>query len=131
MTPEKEADLRARYPLVYGEPFLNGEGFRCGDGWYGVLDKLGAELTPLIEQEPANVRARFRMVQVKEKFGGLRAYTDREPSAAMQAVIDAAALVAEETCEECGAEGAFRRSGGWIRTLCDEHEAERQERMKR
>jgi hypothetical protein len=28
-------------------------------------------------------------------------------------------------CEECGAPGE-RRHGGWIRTLCDEHEAERQ-----
>jgi len=33
------------------------------------------------------------------------------------------------TCEECGKPGELR-TGGWMRTLCDEHEAERQERLK-
>jgi hypothetical protein len=32
---------------------------------------------------------------------------------------------AEQSCETCGAPGK-RRSGGWIRTLCDKHEEERQ-----
>ena len=36
---------------------------------------------------------------------------------------------AANTCEECGHPGKMR-NGGWIRTLCDEHEAERQARMK-
>jgi hypothetical protein len=34
---------------------------------------------------------------------------------------------AAHTCEECGKPGKMR-TGGWIRTLCEEHEAERQER---
>jgi len=36
---------------------------------------------------------------------------------------------AANCCEECCAPG-IRRSGGWIRTLCDKHEAEHQERLR-
>jgi hypothetical protein len=32
-------------------------------------------------------------------------------------------------CEECGAPGKLR-GGGWMRTLCDKHEEERQSRYK-
>ena len=36
---------------------------------------------------------------------------------------------ADITCEECGSVGK-RRGDGWIRTLCDVHEAELQERKR-
>jgi len=36
---------------------------------------------------------------------------------------------ADHSCETCGGPGK-RRDGGWIKTLCDTHEAERQQRMK-
>jgi hypothetical protein len=36
---------------------------------------------------------------------------------------------ADVACEECGGIGT-RRSGGWVRTLCDLHEAEHQERKR-
>lgn len=66
--------------------------------------------------------------QIKEKFGGLRFYYGGgdEQIAGMVRMAESWADVA---CEECGAIGQ-RRSGGWIRTLCDTHEAEYQERKK-
>jgi hypothetical protein len=36
---------------------------------------------------------------------------------------------AAHSCETCGSPGKSRE-GGWIKTLCDEHEAERQLKMK-
>jgi hypothetical protein len=36
---------------------------------------------------------------------------------------------AAHSCEECGKPGKSRKSG-WIKTLCDEHEEERQARYK-
>jgi len=36
---------------------------------------------------------------------------------------------ADASCEECGAPGT-QRNGGWIRTLCDLHENEHQERLR-
>lgn len=58
-------------------------------------------------------------LQVKEKFGALRVYLNRtEPTVA--AYVTFAEAMSACTCEECGAPGR-RRSGGWIRTLCDTH----------
>lgn len=73
-------------------------------------------LTPYVHHVTAD--------QVKEKFGGLRFYYsggDDEVSGMVRMAESWAAV----TCEECGAPGSIRH-GGWIRTLCDTHEAERQ-----
>jgi hypothetical protein len=60
--------------------------------------------------------------QIKEKFGGLRFYYQGGDDHT-SGVVDMAESWAGKTCETCGSMGE-RRSGGWIRTLCDEHEAE-------
>lgn len=65
--------------------------------------------------------------QVKEKFGGLRFYYNGGDD-----VVDGMVRMAESwaanTCETCGQPGTLRH-GGWIRTLCDKHEEEYQNRM--
>ena len=66
--------------------------------------------------------------QIKEKFGGLRFYYEGGDDQ-ISGMVRMAEAWADTSCEECGAIGK-RRSGGWIRTLCDVHEAERQERLK-
>lgn len=71
----------------------------------------------------------IRVQQIKEKFGGLRFYYeggDREVSG----MVTMAEAWAARTCETCGDRGKQRSSGGWVRTLCDKHEAEYQERIK-
>lgn len=61
--------------------------------------------------------------QVKEKFGGLRFYTDKA-----HPIVDAAITLAESKCETiceiCGEEGKIRNLP-WIKTLCDRHYQER------
>jgi hypothetical protein len=59
--------------------------------------------------------------QIKEKFGGLRFYYQGgdEHIRGMETMAE---VWAGHTCETCGDKGK-RRSGGWIRTLCDKHEA--------
>jgi hypothetical protein len=59
--------------------------------------------------------------QVKEKFGGLRFYYSGGDEY-ISGLVSMAESVAGFTCEECGDHGEGR-NGGWIRTLCDEHEA--------
>lgn len=61
--------------------------------------------------------------QIKEKFGGLRFYYYGGDDQ-IQGMVTMAEIWAGRTCEKCGNKGT-RRDGGWIRTLCDEHEAER------
>lgn len=64
--------------------------------------------------------------QIKEKFGGLRFYYDGGDDE-ISGMVSMAESWANHTCEDCGNKGE-RRSGGWIRTLCDVHEAEYQAR---
>ena len=117
-------------------------GFACGKGWWPILEKLCDNIQhhtdwqnnqrtrllkdnkynhPIPDQVPQVVVA-----QIKEKFGGLRFYYDGG-NAEISGMVRMAEAWADIACEECGAIGT-RRSGGWIRTLCDAHEAEYQER---
>lgn len=64
--------------------------------------------------------------QVKEKFGGLRFYYHGGDDT-VYGMVRMAESWADVTCEKCGDPGE-RRHGGWVRTLCDKHEAEYQER---
>jgi hypothetical protein len=101
-------------------------GVECGEGW----KHLYMPLLDLAALYGATV------LQVKEKFGGLRFYFGGggENHDHLQAMVDAAEDASFRTCENCGEHGqehymdgptlkfrpkARRRSGGWIRTLCD------------
>lgn len=57
--------------------------------------------------------------QIKEKFGGLRFYYIGGDSY-IRGLVTMAEAMSEVTCEACGNIGKHR-SGGWIKTLCDEH----------
>jgi hypothetical protein len=66
--------------------------------------------------------------QIKEKFGGLRFYY-QGGNDEISGMVRMSELWAGRTCETCGNKGE-RRNGGWIRTLCDFHETEYQEKRK-
>lgn len=68
-----------------------------------------------IEDEVPQVVA----VQVKEKFGGLRFYTNGGDDVT-RAYTVFAEHVSERTCEECGKPGK-PNAGGWIKVRCEEH----------
>ena len=80
-----------------------------GPGWHQLVAVLVAEA----ERTGATIH------QVKEKFGGLRFYVSAS-STDRDRLIEAAEALSCYTCEQCGKPGQ-RRSGGWIRTLCEEH----------
>ncbi|WP_421949992.1 hypothetical protein [Pelagibacterium sp.] len=61
--------------------------------------------------------------QTKEKFGGLRVYSDRGDERSEE-IITAAEWLSEFLCEDCGAPGRLRKRGGWYRTVCDAHAQE-------
>lgn len=64
--------------------------------------------------------------QVKEKFGTLRFYYTGGDDY-VDGVVRMAEAMTAFTCEQCGNAGETRH-GGWVRTLCDEHEKAYQER---
>jgi hypothetical protein len=81
-----------------------------GPGWYGIVNSLDRDLRLRCPD--------YRVLQVKEKFGGLRFYATGLTEAGNKEVQYAEATAAK-TCEECGQYGTLRDSGGWYRTLCD------------
>lgn len=91
-------------------------GFECRDGWFQLLYDLSSDLMRISAEaaiEPPEV------VQVKEKYGGLRYYVDGGNNDTEHR-IDQAEAESEYICEVCGQAGEIR-STGWIQTLCDEH----------
>jgi hypothetical protein len=94
-------------------------GFRHDDGWFHILWRLCEDLEPLIAEFEQGTGRQFEILQVKEKFGGLRIYVnDADDNICL--FIETAQLASSRTCEVCGQPGTMRE-GGWIRTLCDQH----------
>jgi hypothetical protein len=97
-------------------------GFEHGDGWFEILWRLCVDLEPLVtEMERASGR-KFEVLQVKEKFGGLRFYVNCRRNEAIRQRIGIAADESFHTCEVCGQPGTLREER-WIKTLCDEHDS--------
>lgn len=127
MSPELDAKLVEKYPKIFsgrlGSPqeTLMCFGFEHGDGWYNIIDKLCDNIQSHIDwyNRDGEKVPQLVAVQVKEKFGTLRFYTNPTTDY-FRGLIDMAEAMSEITCEVCGTPGK-RRGGGWIKTLCDEH----------
>lgn len=86
-----------------------------GDGWHELVRGFFQAC------EDAGVA----VTQVKEKFGGMRIYTDSAPDYIFD-LANKLEVQSYKTCEECGERGK-PRSGGWVKTLCEEHAEGRSE----
>jgi hypothetical protein len=95
-------------------------GFEHGDGWFDLLWRLCEDLEPLVAKLEAVGGPKFEVLQVKEKFGGLRFYVNCRKEEAIRQRIGAAAQESFRTCEVCGQPGRLREDGR-IETLCNEH----------
>ena len=101
-----------------------------GIGWYNLIYTLTNCIDRRLEHlNKDGGNRKVIIAQIKEKFGGLRYYADGDVDEQMDGMIDFAESLSYTICEECGAPGKLR-SGGWMRTLCDKHEEERQSRYK-
>lgn len=117
--------MKANHPTVVPAKF----GFEIGEGWHplvaALIAKIDRHLNPF---KPREEPIEFYLDQVKEKYGELRFYYtggDRY----IDGLVDMAESMSTQICEVCGSPGE-RRGGNWIRTLCDQHEQEYQERVK-
>ena len=138
--------MEQRFPKMFETPY---GGFCCGEGWWPILEKLCSNIQHHIDWKekqrdwairfnstasPEDMRPvpdkilQVTVAQIKEKFGGLRFYYDGGDEH-INGMVRMAEAWADASCEECGSPGK-RRDGGWIKTLCDTHEAERQQRVK-
>lgn len=103
-------------------------GFECSDGWFDLIWKLCEDVEKELSKQgsPKEKTKRllqnygdFEVVQVKEKFGGLRFYTNGSTKE-INNLINKAESMSLVTCEECGKPGKNQANKGWIETLCDE-----------
>ncbi len=122
-----ESRMLERYPKMFSGKY---GGFQCGEGWWPILEALCFNIQHHIDwkNRQSEIVVQVVVEQIKEKFGGLRFYYDGGDEY-ISGLVSMAESWADASCEECGAPGK-RRDGGWIKTLCDTHEAERQQRKK-
>lgn len=93
-------------------------GFECGDGWFDLIYKLCSDIKKMYN---CVIPKDFYVVQVKEKFGGLRFYV----TFASEEVHDLIHVAENESmyiCEHCGKKGEYfyRDKLPWILTLCND-----------
>lgn len=125
MSPELADKLIEQYP----EQFKNLKYLECDDGWYEILSRLCYIVNNHLDykkrlNEPLES---FYWSQIKEKFGGLRAYCYGADEY-IRGAIDMAESVSCITCEVTGEKGKVRYKKfdenrqpipAWVRTLCD------------
>ena len=109
-----------------------------GDGWLPLIDKLYSLIkdkldtitkyndvwldNEVITQEKYESNNKFledfTIVQIKEKFGGLRFYvTGATPE--IRGWVRFAEIMSYGLCEGCGTNQGLGTTSGWIRTICE------------
>ena len=96
------------------------------EGWrkaFGI--QMCSEIKALLEK--AHFVDQYRIIQIKEKYGGLRWYDNGVPDTIFQefiALIDKYERLSEKICIKCG-KPATKISMGWVCPWCDEHIGDR------
>jgi len=94
------------------KPLVSRYFFGVDDGWLELLRDLIDDLMAAGWTK--------EIVQVKEKFAGLRFYAlglNKECDKILSRYEDLAA----KTCEKCGKPGNLDQNGNWMHTFCEEH----------
>lgn len=134
MKQELDTALCTKYPKIFAERHVDMTasamcwGFEHSDGWYDILDIMCSEIQNYTDWQNKSVAAGYASahavpqvvaMQVKEKFGTLNFYHSGG-DAYIRGVVTMAERLSARVCEQCGQPGK-RRTGGWIKTLCDAH----------
>ncbi len=101
------------------------------EGWVNQI------LEPLfIYLSNRSLLQKIQIVQIKEKFGGMRIYWDpkdeltEEEYKYIQGMTDFAERISNRICEKCGNAGQLQK-GGWYLTLCSVCQNKREQERKR
>lgn len=121
MKKELQEKLYEKYPKIFKfrieckgpyQPMFFG--IETSDGWYKLIDRLCSHLQFDTDH---NKLPQVEVVQVKEKFGTLRFYTNGTTSEQCAAISFAESL-SYYICEVCGSMQEIGHTQGWITTLC-------------
>jgi hypothetical protein len=148
ITDKQLEDMAKRWPDLFQKSQI--DYFEVGYGWYAIIETLcemlsrnvtrirdkisylSIDLSPgnlerirVYEEELAEAIEELpQIMQVKEKFGGLRFYAFHAEGV-NRSYINFAETLSMRTCEWCGAPGEAR-SDGWTKVLCEKHHKERE-----
>ena len=121
MLKEKEKRIVEKFPKLFIEYHRKEEpighwGFECADGWYNLIYIICRYIEDYLEShkdiEPVSV------VQIKNKFGGLRFYIEGGDNHLREIVWNLSSL-APYICENCGnVEDIRQTKHGYIQNLC-------------
>ena len=136
MRDDLDKQLCEKYPKIFANrhaPMMQTAmcwGFEHGDGGYQIIDSLCGQIQHHIDwqHKQGNLIPQVVAVQVKEKFGTLRFYYDGGDDY-ISGLVSMAESWSAVACEECGAPGT-QNSRGWIKTLCETHRQEREQRYE-
>jgi hypothetical protein len=130
MNRELQDKLINKYP----QQFQDIKYIECGDGWYDLLSRLCFIIQDQIDRnKKLGQPITFAWSQIKEKFGGLRAYCYGADEY-IRGAIDMAESMSYSICEYSGEKGRIRKQRmgedgkpiyAWIKTLSDQ-EAEKE-----
>lgn len=126
MTRENTKKLFDRFDFFKPEKSLQETlmsfGFECGDGWFDLIWNLCQDIELLLALHNPNSDDEayypFEVIQVKEKFGQLRFYTNWLTDG-IDDRISKAEVESSRTCELCGDPGSLVNKGGWLSTVCE------------
>jgi hypothetical protein len=132
MDQELQNQLFEKYPEIFSNRLKSptescmSMGIECGNGWYDLINSI----CQIVESLNKNIKDRNRLIagnnetiidfkfdQIKEKFGGLRAYYSGGNDY-IRGLVTMAETMSYKICEVCGNKGKPSKSG-WISTLCD------------
>ena len=124
MNKKNTLKLMKDFPLLYGKPNpLYGIklkfpfSFDVDDGWFDLIYQLSKDIQRVIDNTPDHSLDDFVILQIKEKFGGLRYYVGAY-TREIGDLIDEVEKKADHTCEICGKEGKLSSRAGWYKTVC-------------
>jgi hypothetical protein len=148
MSPELDNKLCSKYPELFQD--RNGSpqntamcwGFECADGWFSLIESICEYLMGDVNRLKDRIQSVYYkdeerdamrlelaeaeknipvVMQVKEKFGGLRFYVHGATEKQFDYIYFAEHL-SYKVCEDCGTmKDVMSYDISWIRTLCPEH----------
>ena len=130
MNTKLEKKLAEEFPFMRRDPaalkqkyitdLYGAFGIECGDGWYGLIREMCAEITQVYVD--LGIECCFNPIQIKEKYGTLRVYFGAENDEAHDKILQITFKYdkkSETVCEKCGEPGKMREVNSWFSVKCD------------
>ncbi|MCK9458535.1 MAG: hypothetical protein M0R80_02755 [Proteobacteria bacterium] len=113
-------NFKEKYPEFF--PATGYVEIAIAEGWNDLVDRLFTAIR-------AN-KVDLKVLQIKEKFGGLRFYYSIDTGGgdvhSVLNLIEQAERDSYHICEVCGEQGCrHTNKNGWVKTLCDKHAQEK------